>query len=129
MSNNTGLPALIICDECQMHGRILLTDGRASPEFAFDAHGVKILNAALLSKFIDGDEFARLESEIEASTLPSHHSLVEDKLLWNLNVYNVLHESDMEIGINIHEFLHDEPKDVDIPEDFRIFIDRAFSPE
>lgn len=107
---------LEICD-CGKHGRIRFKDSRASPEFCFKKYTYEALAHAVVMGLLDVIESGKLRGEIKALSFPEDHTEIPAKFLWRINSYNVLFAQDLEVGIDIHEYLNMEDNE-DVPPSF-----------
>lgn len=118
---------LDICAQCGRHGCIVLENGFIGPEFAFQKHGLEVIQSGVEWKRITPLDAARLEREILASSLPLNWDTVDLGVLWRLNAFNELRYQDIAIATPRHDFLHEPVDKRTVPSQFAEGLRRQYS--
>ena len=115
-----------MCTICGKHGHICLDGEAISPEFAFQDHGHEIIVGMWIDETCNLSECSALTKEEPYSKLPKSHETVDIKLLWGINLYNLILLQQRKINISIHDFIFINSDKIAIPANFRATLDERY---
>lgn len=81
---------LEVCKECNKHGHIILADGFLGLTFAWQEHGLQIIDEGIAYERFTPEEAVRMSRELKISRLPLKFEEVDPKFAWKVHLYNLV---------------------------------------
>lgn len=119
---------VVICNQCERHGRIMSSSGFAGPEFAFQQAGFRFVKNGTRFKRFSAEKVKSLNTAIINSDLPFRYTGVPLLYLWKLELLNQARSSGhfLQTGFTEHILIAAiNCSEDEIPQDFAQDIEEA----